>query len=361
MPIYKGKPTKDGRIYYFRIRYKDIFGKSNEYTSKKYKTKEECKQDEAKFILTKQSSTKSSVTLDNVFNEYIVERKNQVKITTITRDTTAYKLLDPLKNVRINEFDLPTYKKYIVYLEGLNLSVRTKNKTLQLLKRLLEYSSLYHNTKTDIIRFIKPFRDNSLKKEMQFYTYEEYLKFSSVITDLEHQVFFDILYYCGLRLGEILALTWSDISFQKKEVSITKTLTNKIKGQKWSVTTPKTKNSTRILPLTEKVLNGLILMKNKVSNNNDNLDNKFIFGYVVPYKETTIKRFKDKYIKESNSKYIRIHDFRHSCASLLINKGASITLVSKYLGHSNIATTLNTYTHLYKSELNEMVDILNNL
>ena len=60
-------------------------------------------------------------------------------------------------------------------------------------------------------------------------------------------------------------------------------------------------------------------------------------------------------------KDIRIHDFRHSCASLLINKGASISLVSKYLGHSNISITLNTYTHMYKSELIEMTNILNNL
>ena len=118
-------------------------------------------------------------------------------------------------------------------------------------------------------------------------------------------------------------------------------------------------HSIRILPLTENVLNGLKTMLEQV--NDDTINDKFIFGYVVPYKETTIKRFKDNYIKQSNSKYIRIHDFRHSCASLLINQGASITLVSKYLGHSNISTTLNTYTHLYKSELNEMVNILNNL
>ena len=361
MSIYRGTPTKDGRTYYFRVRYKDIFGISNQYTSKKYKTKEETKQEEALFLIQKQSSSKSSVSIDYIFNEFSLDRKNQVKTTTLIRDTSAYKVLDPIKDIKINDLDLPTYKKFLNYLENLNLSVKSKNKSLQLLKRLIEYSSLYHNTKTDIIRYIKPFRDISIKKEMQFYTYEEYIQFSSVIQDIEHKVFFDILYYCGLRLGEILALTWNDISFTKKEVSITKTLTNKIKGQNWTITTPKTKNSIRILPLTENVLNGLKTMLDQVKNNDDNIQDKFIFGYVVPYKETTIKRFKDNYIKQSNSKYIRIHDFRHSCASLLINQGASITLVSKYLGHSNISTTLNTYTHLYKSELNEMVNILNKL
>lgn len=62
-----------------------------------------------------------------------------------------------------------------------------------------------------------------------------------------------------------------------------------------------------------------------------------------------------------SKKRIRIHDFRHSCVSLLINKGASIALVSKYLGHADISITLKTYTHLFKSELTKMTDILNKL
>lgn len=62
-----------------------------------------------------------------------------------------------------------------------------------------------------------------------------------------------------------------------------------------------------------------------------------------------------------SKKRIRIHDFRHSCASLLINKGASIALVSKYLGHADVSITLKTYTHMFKSELTKMTDILNKL
>lgn len=55
---------------------------------------------------------------------------------------------------------------------------------------------------------------------------------------------------------------------------------------------------------------------------------------------------------------IKIHDFRHSCASLLISKGANITLVSKFLGHSNVATTLNIYTHFYKNDLALLVSTI---
>ena len=65
--------------------------------------------------------------------------------------------------------------------------------------------------------------------------------------------------------------------------------------------------------------------------------------------------------QKANLKQIRIHDFRHSCASLLINSGVSIALVAKYLGHSNISTTLNTYTHMFKTEMEEITKIIENL
>lgn len=71
----------------------------------------------------------------------------------------------------------------------------------------------------------------------------------------------------------------------------------------------------------------------------------------------TIARKYGKYRIRANLRKIRIHDFRHSCDSLLINQGSSITLVSKYLGHSNIDTTLNIYTQMYKNELENITKL----
>ena len=93
-----------------------------------------------------------------------------------------------------------------------------------------------------------------------------------------------------------------------------------------------------------------------------NFSNKwFVYGGIAPLKDTTIANKKNIACKNAKIKEIRIHDFRHSCASLLINNGASLPLVSKYLGHSNITTTLNTYTHMFKNELQDIVDSLNKL
>ena len=60
-------------------------------------------------------------------------------------------------------------------------------------------------------------------------------------------------------------------------------------------------------------------------------------------------------------KVIRIHDFRHSCASLLINTGANVTLVAKYLGHTKIEKTLNTYSHMFSTALDSVVSVIDSL
>ena len=65
--------------------------------------------------------------------------------------------------------------------------------------------------------------------------------------------------------------------------------------------------------------------------------------------------------KKAEVKEIRLHDFRHSCASLLINKGLPVTVVSKYLGHASINETLHTYAHIFNGALNDVSDVLNEL
>lgn len=365
MAVYKSKkPTKDGRQYFFRIKYKDIFGVSHDYTSQKYKGKKEAENEEAKYRIkiSEQKTNTSNITIDEIFNEYIEEKKKIVKKQTIFKDITYYIHLSSIKDKKINQIDLNTYRKLNNYINNLNFSVRYKNQILGLFKRLIIYSNKYYNTSDSILKFVENFKDvNTIKKEMEFFTYEEYKLFDSVIDNFEYHTFFELLYFLGLRQGECCALSWKDIDFIKETITINKTLTTKIKGENWTISSPKTKNSNRILPLPKHLLNDLKTMFNNAKQYTDFKYSWFVFGNSEPFKETTIQKKKNDYCKDAKVKQIRIHDFRHSCASLLINKGASISLVSKYLGHSKISTTLNTYTHLYKSELEDMTKILNNL
>ncbi len=365
MAIYKSKtPTKDGRQYFFRIKYKDIMNEVHDYTSRKYKTLKEATQEEALYRIKvkNQEICTSNITLEQVFNEYIIEKSKTVKIQTVNKIYDVYKHLNCIKNIKINDFNLEKYKKFYNFVYDLNFSIKHSNKIIGLFRQLIKYSNKYHNTSDSILKYVENIKKTNItKKEMLFFTYEEYKKFDSVIDNIEHHTFFEMLYFLGLRQGECTALNWNDIDFNKKTISITKTLTTKIKDKNWLISSPKTKSSIRELPLTDNLYNDLKTMYNEAIKYNDFNNSWFVFGMIKPFSESSIQLIKNKYCKLANVKQIRIHDFRHSCASLLINKGASIALVSKYLGHSNIAITLNTYTHMYKSELIEMTKIINNL
>ena len=87
----------------------------------------------------------------------------------------------------------------------------------------------------------------------------------------------------------------------------------------------------------------------------------FVFGDKESLSAYILRHQKNKYTQESGVKQIRIHDFRHSCASVLINSGASIMIVAKYLDHTKIDETLNTYSHLFKNKMDEIVETMDNL
>lgn len=113
--------------------------------------------------------------------------------------------------------------------------------------------------------------------------------------------------------------------------------------------------------LPQKLENNLKLLYDEYSQYINFNTEWFVFGGISSLKDTAVTNHKNNNCELANVKQIRIHDFRHSCASLLINNGASISLVAKYLGHSNISTTLNTYTHMFKNEMDQIVNTIDNL
>ena len=97
----------------------------------------------------------------------------------------------------------------------------------------------------------------------------------------------------------------------------------------------------------------------------ENLDgfteDTFCFGMIKPLPDITLKKQKTQAIKKAKLHTIRIHDLRHSFASLMINSGANITVISKYLGHTNISMTLIVYSHMFDNKQDEIIDIINKL
>ena len=90
-------------------------------------------------------------------------------------------------------------------------------------------------------------------------------------------------------------------------------------------------------------------------------DDFFVCSDCRPIADSTLYLYRSNMADKAGLKRIRIHDFRHSCASLLINNGANVTLVAKYLGHTKIEETLNTYSHMFSTALDSVVSVIDSL
>lgn len=90
-------------------------------------------------------------------------------------------------------------------------------------------------------------------------------------------------------------------------------------------------------------------------------DDFFVVSDAKPVTDSNVYPRRTKLAALAGLKVIRIHDFRHSCTSLLINNGANVTLLSKYLGHTKIEETLNTYSHMFSTVLDSVVSVIDSL
>lgn len=361
--VTKRKPTKDGRKYVFIIRYKDIYGKQVQYQSQRYATAKEAKEQEAIYRLkiSENKVNRSTVTFRDIKREYYEYMKPKIKPQSLVKYNVLYGHLKALDSIKINDFDLAKYNLLFNEIDKKDLSAVYKNKILGMLRALIKYSNKYYNTSDEILKFIENISLANTKSEMDFYTFDEYTQFRSVISDAEWLLWFDMLYFMGFRKGELQALTIEDIDINKKEVSITKTLTTKLKDTEFYISSPKTKTSNRVLPIPDMILSQIKKNIDKYKEYSNFSKKWFLFGGITPFKDTNISNKNIQFSKAANLRTIRLHDFRHSCASFLINSNMPITLVSRYLGHSKVSVTLDTYSHMYKSDLNTLTDYINNL
>ena len=233
-------------------------------------------------------------------------------------------------------------------------SYKYKSGLRTFLSSIYKFGERYYDIK-NIMPKVEPFRNLEQKKKMLFWTLDEFNTFIPYVSDFEFNVFFRTLYITGCRKGEALALEWADIDFKKKKISITKNLTRKVSNEVYAITTPKNSSSNREVDIPESLCKALSELKQSQSTG------RFVFGDERPFAERTIDRRFAAACELSGVPKIRIHDLRHSCASLLISKGISIVAVSQRLGHSNIEQTLNTYSHMMPSDTTKIIEIFDSI
>ena len=186
-------------------------------------------------------------------------------------------------------------------------------------------------------------------KEMKFWTKEQYLKFAEVMMDKPRSYYaFEMLYWTGIREGELLALTPADFDFEKQTVRINKTY-HRMKKQD-IITSPKTAKSNRIVVMPEFLC--------------EEMQDYFQMYYslapdqrIFPFSKSYLKHEMERGCKETGVPIIRIHDLRHSHVSLLIHMGFTALAIGNRVGHEAEKITYR-YAHLFPTVQTEMANKL---
>lgn len=360
MPVYKNpnKKTKDGRQWYYRFGYTDNQGQYREKQSRMFSTRKEALQAEA---MEKQAIIRptSSITIEQAVHDFLAVKSNEVKPQTLPKTKILCRhIVEAIGKIKIDKLTIEIYERFKDGLKQKGFSVPYLNKIHRTMIAILKTSRKRHGVYNDVPEICGGFKcDTSAKKEMRFYTLEQFNQYIQVVDDIQWKAFFTALFYCGLRCGEANALTWRKIEFDKNILKIDQTVETKMKGPDggYLITSPKTKTSIRTIAMPRKAREALLELKDHYRRFDSFCDDWFVFGGIRPLPQSTIGKKNEDFAKAAGLEKIRIHDFRHSCASLLIFSGAKITVVARYLGHSDVAMTLNTYSHLYPSDMEEAI------
>ena len=191
---------------------------------------------------------------------------------------------------------------------------------------------------------------NSDSRSLNFWTLDEYKQFIQTMEPgTRYYLMFEMLFWTGCRIGELLALNKSDFDFRNNLLHITKTY-NRIDKQD-VITVPKTENSVRTINIPN-------FLKEKVQRYIDMHYGIPDDARLFPIVSRTLQKRMKRYAEKAGVKEIRVHDLRHSHAAYLIFQGIQPLMVKERLGHKDIKITLNTYGHLYPTEQKALADML---
>ena len=351
MPVFK---NEDNGTWYVMARYVNWKGERKQKCKRGFATKREAQEWERMFKL--QTSSDLDMSFEAFTELYINDVKNRLKENTwLTKEhIIRTKILPYFGKLKISEIST----KEIITWQNEMLAYRDEKKK--------PYSQTYlktlHNQLSAIfnhaVRYYELRSNPAAKvgnmgseehKEMKFWTKEQYLKFAEAMMDKPRSYYaFEMLYWTGIREGELLALTPADFDFEKQTVRINKTY-HRMKKQD-IITSPKTAKSNRIIVMPEFLC--------------EEMQDYFQMYYslaqdqrIFPFSKSYLKHEMERGCKETGVPIIRIHDLRHSHVSLLIHMGFTALAIGNRVGHEAEKITYR-YAHLFPTVQTEMANKL---
>lgn len=352
MSAIKDNDRKTWRAY---IRYTDWQGKNQIHTKRGFKTKREALSYEREFLMKKTRNVNMGFAV--FVDQYLEDMKPRLKYNTFLtkKHIIASKITPYFENRTLADIDATD----VIQWQNELLKMRDENdkaysqtylRTIQnqlsaIFNHACRFYALPNNPSKQAGKMGK-----AKAKEMLFWTKGEYLKFSEIMKDKPISFYaFEVLYWTGIREGELLALQRKDIDLVNMKLTISKSYQRLEK--KDYVTTPKTDKSNRVIDLPKFLC--------------DELEDYFGMLYkcdddtrLFEISKSYLHHEMDRGVKGSGVKRIRIHDIRHSHVAHLIELGFSPVEIAERLGHEGISVTY-TYSHLYPSKQKFLADRLN--
>jgi integrase len=351
MPAYKDKKKGTWYVSFYFVNWK---GERERKLKRGFSTKREALEFEREFL--QQKTADLTMTFEAFVKLYVADMKNRIRQHTWQTKNSIIenKLLPYFKDKKMSEIT----PKDVIAWQNVMMDYRDNKEKA--------YSPVYlktlHNQLSAIfnhaVRYYELKANPAAKagnmgkektKEMLFWTKDEYLKFADEMMDKPISFYaFEMLYWCGLRLGELLALTPVNFDFEKKTVIVNKSY-QRLEGQD-VITEPKTPKSNRTISMPDFLCEE---MQEYI---------KSLYGHratdrIFPITKSYLHHEMDRGSKAAGVKRIRIHDTRHSHVSLLIEMGFSAIAIADRVGHESIDITYR-YAHLFPTKQNEIADKL---
>ena len=351
MPAYKDEKT--GK-WFAKFYYTNWQGIKKQKWKRGFATKKEALGFERDFL--EKQSANPDMTFQNLYEIYMEDMAARLKQSTLLTKKAVLQthILPFFGSKPINEIKASDVRRWQAKLMSSpnNYSQTYLKKINTELNSIINYAKRFYDLNTNPCGKAGTI-GKAKAEEMDYWTYDEYIAFREGVKDKSlSYICFEVLYWTGMREGELLALSPADIDLDNKTISVNRTY-QRIEG-KDVFTSPKTRKSKRKIPIPDFLCQEL----------SDYIQSRYMLDAderLFPVTKSYLSHEMIRGCKNTGVKKIRIHDIRHSHASLLINQGCDALMLADRLGHEKVSTTLNTYSHLFPHKQQELVHSLESL
>lgn len=348
MPVYKDEKRN---TWYCKCNYKDWLGESKSKMKRGFATKKDAQQWEREFL--QRQSASMDMKFASFVEVYFEDKAPRLKERSIMTKRILFetKIIPYFGEKQMNEITPVDIIKW----QNALLNQDYKPTYLRMIQNqvtaLFNHAERFYQLKENPCKKVdKMGRANA--KELNFWTKDEYEQFIQGFTEEEemYRIIFQMLFWLGCRVGELLALTSEDIDFESGTVSISKTYYRR--NQTDYITPPKTESSNRKITIPK-------FLQEELKNFLDRQYGLTPEERIFPITDRAIQKKMKQKTELAKLKPIRVHDLRHSHIALLIEKGMQLLVIAQRVGHDSVNTTMNIYGHLYPNKQKQVADMLN--